>query len=321
MLKPPFSGGLVAPLYLLLKRSERFLSSIQAWCDQMGSAEGLALETVRAYGGDLRFFCRYLGEQQLDLAPANLDQSLALDFLAWCRAKGHRASTVARRSRSLRLFFAWLMRQHLIPFDPLKELRPLKQPRCMPRPLDEPLVARLLATPVTAEREGLRARCVLELMYGSGLRIAEACGLRLADLRLEQTGGPAALVKGKGSRERMCFISEAAAEWLKEWLLQRGAGLPQEALFPGTKGRAVNQGTVRQNIQRYARQAGLPHFTPHQLRHSFATHLLEHGADIRIIQELLGHASLQSTQIYTRVSPLKAGEVYRATHPRAKMVV
>ncbi len=304
-------------------RIHRFRSLGRTWCDQLLSVSGLSLDTVRAYRSDLNIVCKYLYEKQLDLAPENLDRGVALDFLTWCREERlHHPATVARRASFLRLFFAWLHDEHHIPFNPLAKLLPLKKPKNIPRPLSEEQIRQVLRSPAVSEAEGLRARVLLELMYGSGVRISEACKLRLGSLLPEHPGGPAAIVHGKGSKDRIIFLATPTAAWLERWLDKRGPGGPEDPIFPGYRMKPLTVDTARHDILRYARAAGLPfRFTPHQLRHSFATHLLEHGADIRVIQELMGHASLQSTEVYTKVSPLKAHAVYRATHPRATMEV
>jgi integrase/recombinase XerC len=210
-----------------------------------------------------------------------------------------------------------MVENKMIAADPISIIRVGKIPKGLPRPLSEEELKRLLDAPDIAAHSGLRDRAAMELLYGSGLRISELCGLNFASLDLQNENGPSARILGKGKKTRLVPLSRASIAALAEYLQKRGPGKPKEPLFLGDRGERLVPRILQRNLKRYLIAAHLdPDYTPHKLRHSFATHLLDHGADIRVIQELLGHESLGTTQIYTKVSQSHAAESYRKAHPR-----
>lgn len=296
-----------------------------------GSLTSLAESTVEAYTTDLWSFVAW-AEAEGFTGPAELDRRAIRCYLASLAAGGRRPTTIARRLSSLRRWFAWLRRQGIVTADPTTGLSAPKGEARLPRVLRADELHQLLdeARPASPSVEAgsrldhaLRTRddAVLELLYGSGLRVGELVGLRLADVE-PATGWVTVL--GKGSKERRVPLSAPAAASLQRWingarrdLLAECPPPPGEpvpgALFLNRRGRALSARDVRRLLDR---RAPVPTH-PHALRHSFATHLLDGGADLRVVQELLGHADLTTTQRYTHVSRERLRRVVDATHPRA----
>jgi integrase/recombinase XerC len=241
-------------------------------------------------------------------------------YLAWCKqSQGHSSAIRARRVAALKHFYRFLEENKVIEANPIAIVRAGKLPKTLPRPLAEEEMRRLLEAPDITTLPGLRDRAALELLYGSGLRISELSSLNFASLDLKNENGPMLRVVGKGSKTRLVPLSRASMMALAEYLRKRGTGTPKEPIFLGDRGQRLVPRILQLNLKKYLLKANLdPDYTPHKLRHSFATHLLDHGADIRVIQELLGHASLATTQIYTKVSASRSSEVYRKSHPRDK---
>lgn len=280
---------------------------------------GLAARTVEAYKRDLDDFARFLHGRGIARPSQTTRASITL-YLLSLRRRGRSPATVKRRAAAIRSFFHYLLREQLLEQDPTLDLGAPKLPRRLPKVLSIEEVERLLAAadPVTAE--GLRDRALLELMYGSGLRVSEVVNLNLGDVDLT-----AELVRtvGKGSRERFVPVGSQAVAALLVYqrrgrpALARGRML--QALFLSRRGRLTRQGCWKV-VKRYARKAGITRpLSPHVLRHSFATHLLERGADLRAVQEMLGHASIATTQVYTHVTRDHLRAVYARAHPRDGM--
>src|SRR5665213_571872 len=289
-------------------------------------------KTVEGYSSDLADLLAYFAGTGADPGVGDLDRDLLRAYLA--RLAGRRLSAAARNRRlaAIRSFTRFLVEEGVLQADPLTLVRGLKSRRALPHPLTIPEVERLLdalETPLEATRaqddpfqgaETARDRALIELLYGSGLRIAEACGLPFNALELANPRGPQVRVRGKGSKERIIPLSKASVAALRGHLVHRGELRPKDPVFLGRQGEPLSPWTARRRLKGYLIKAGLPpDVTPHQLRHSFATHLLEGGADIRMIQDSLGHASLATTQIYTKVSGEHAQGEYRKAHPRDKM--
>src|SRR5665213_867357 len=289
-------------------------------------------KTVEGYSSDLADLLAYFAGTGADPGVGDLDRDLLRAYLA--RLAGRRLSAAARNRRlaAIRSFTRFLVEAGVLAADPLTLVRGLKSRRPLPHPLTIAEVERLLdavSSPLEATRaqdeafqeaDTARDRALIELLYGSGLRIAEACGLPFAGLELAAPSGPQVRVRGKGGRERIVPLSRAAVDALQAHLARRGELRPKTPIFLGRRGEPLSPKTVQWRLKRYLAKAGLPaNVTPHQLRHSFATHLLEGGADIRMIQDSLGHASLATTQIYTKVSGEHAQGEYRKAHPRDKM--
>jgi integrase/recombinase XerC len=283
---------------------------------------GLSPHTVAAYRRDATQFLSFAGRAGVT-DPAAVEPLLLRRFLALQRTRGLAASSIARKGAALRALFRFLARRGLVAEDPAAGLGVPRGPRRLPVVLKVRQVDRLLAGPRPVDPVGLRDRAVLELLYATGIRVGELCGLRLDDVDL---GADTVRVLGKGAKQRVVPFGEPARAALLDYLAGgRSAMLPEgeapagrEALFFNRRRRPMTQRDVRGMLERYRVAAGAPAGTsPHTLRHSFATHLLEGGADLRAVQELLGHVALTTTQTYTHVSNERLRRVYEQAHPRA----
>jgi integrase/recombinase XerC len=274
--------------------------------------------TVRAYAGDVRSLLDHAARAGVQ-APDELDLALLRSWLARLRSSGAARTTLARRGSSARVFTAWAHRRGLLPSDPGLLLATPKGHRPLPDVLEPDEAARLLDHVDGSGTEDLRDRVVLELLYASGIRVGELCGLDVDDV---DDGRRVLRVLGKGSRERSVPYGEPAARALAAW---RSVGRPAwvtassgAALLLGRRGGRLGTRAVHTLVtRRLGAVPGAPQLGPHGLRHSAATHLLEGGADLRSVQELLGHASLATTQIYTHVSVERLRTSYAGAHPRA----
>jgi len=293
---------------------------------------GLSRNTLQAYRSDLLQFGQYLDRRSLEVTEAAHGDIAA--FLAELAAGDGRhlqerppvaAATLARKVACLRSFYRHLRREGAIEHDPTAELRGPRKTQRLPRVLSREQVACLLRQPAGADARALRDRALLELMYACGLRASEAVGLELADVDLEEAMLRA---RGKGSKERIVPIGRQAVAALRAYcgegrprLLEARAGAParaQSRLFLNRRGGALTRQGLYKIIQGHARRAGLEErMSPHTLRHSFATHLLAGGCDLRSLQEMLGHADLATTQVYTHLSAERLKDVYFSAHPRA----
>jgi integrase/recombinase XerC len=280
------------------------------------SLSSCAPATVRAYRVDLEGFCTWAGRAGVE-EPDQVDRLLLRRYLAYLSTRGLARTSIARKAAALRRYFAWCRREGLVQEDPARRLTAAAGPARLPRVLSPREVDELLepAFAPVASPSSRRDDAVLELLYGSGLRVSECCGLDVGDLDLAKER---VAVRGKGGKERIVPLSRACREALGDYLaLGRPALLAQEsppgALFLNARGRRLGPRDVRRILDR--RSPVATH--PHALRHSFATHLLDNGADLRAVQELLGHASLRTTQVYTHVSRERLVRVYNGTHPRA----
>jgi integrase/recombinase XerC len=287
-----------------------FLSHLQT--ERQASAH-----TLRSYEHDLSLYCRYLSETQRENTdPRAVDALRLRRYSAWLTGQGFAASTVARRLASLRSFFRYLRRQGLVAVDPSAGLRNPKQARRLPRLLRVDEVIRLLDSVAVEGGAGVRDRAMLEVLYGGGLRVSELVGLNLDDLDYEQE---MVRVRGKGRRERLCPVGPMAMHWLGCWVpLRRPKIAGEKAVFLNQRGTRLTTRSVGRLLEAHLLRTGLVNMaSPHTLRHSFATHLLDRGADLRSVQELLGHRHLTTTQIYTHVTQERLLDIYHETHPRA----
>ncbi len=286
--------------------------SLQAFLDSLAVERGLSANTVRAYARDLRAHLAFIHSQGLrDLR--RVEESHLIVYLGRLRRTGAAPATVMRKLSAVRGFYRYLVREESIGSDPTANLPAARLQRRLPSVLSVEEVTRLLAQPDPDTRRGLRDRAMLELLYATGLRVSELVHLSRGDINFDM-----GLVRclGKGSKERIVPVGGPALEAVRSYLAARRDAAP--ALFLGNKGHPITRVTFWRIVRRYARQAGIrTPISPHTLRHSFATHMLEGGADLRAIQELLGHASIATTQIYTHVSVDRLREVYRSYHPRA----
>jgi integrase/recombinase XerC len=272
---------------------------------------------LRSYEDDLALYSSYLVEVQGPAAdPTAVDSVRLRRYSAWLTGRGYAPSTVARRLASLRSFFRFLRRQGLVTSDPSAGLRNPKQARRLPRLLRVDEVIRLLETVPRDTPPGIRDRAMLETLYGGGLRVGELVALNVEDIDGDQE---LVRVRGKGRRERLSPIGAMAVDWLKRWLpLRQPRAVREPALFLNQRGTRLTARSVGRLLEGHLLRAGLVDTaSPHTLRHSFATHLLDRGADLRSVQELLGHRNLTTTQIYTHVTQDRILDIYHEAHPRA----
>lgn len=286
----------------------RFLE--QAWAER-----GLARATLASYGADLRGLAGWLAARARSLLDA--DRGVLFDYLAARHAAGMQPRSGARLTSTLKQFGAWLVEQGLRADHPAADLAAPKLPRALPKALTESEVEALLQAPDLDTPLGLRDKAMLELLYATGLRVSELCSLRGEQLSLAQG---VLRVRGKGSKERLVPLGDEAQHWVERYL--RAArplihARPEPALFITQRGEPMTRQGFWLLVKRYAIIAGVRgHLSPHTLRHSFATHLLNHGADLRVVQLLLGHSDLSTTQIYTHVAREGLKAMHRKHHPR-----
>jgi integrase/recombinase XerD len=289
---------------------------IERFADALWGEQGLSDNTLSAYRSDLARLAAWLGRRGARLEAATRADLQA--YLAEVAAGGARPRTSARRLSSLRRFYRYLLREGSIEADPTALLDSPRLGRRLPRLLTEEEVERLLAAPDTATALGLRDRAMLETLYATGLRVSELVGLTRGRLGLE----PGVVrVVGKGDKERLVPLGEEAAAWLVRYLRDARPALlgrrVSEALFVTARAAAMTRQAFWHNLKGHARRAGIrTPLSPHSLRHAFATHLLNHGADLRVVQMLLGHADLSTTQIYTHVARERLKSLHARHHPR-----
>jgi integrase/recombinase XerC len=292
-------------------------SSIVQFLDHLRVERNSSPHTVRCYEDDLVQFEGYLVESIGERAdPTAADARRLRAYSAWLSGRGYAPSTIARRLASLRSYYRYQRRQGVVASDPVGGLRNPKQPRRLPKLLRVEDVIRLLDAIPTADDLGVRDRAMFETLYGGGLRVGELVGLDLADLDEESA---MVRVRGKGRRERLCPIGSMAMEWVQRWRAARRPLRPGDpALFLNRRGTRLTSRSVGRLLQEHLVGLGFdPSSSPHTFRHSFATHLLDRGADLRSVQDLLGHRSLTTTQIYTHVTRERLIDAYNEAHPRA----
>ncbi len=278
------------------------------------SEKGLAPNTLAAYRRDLDRFRRWLRRHGAP-APARVTGATVTEFLVAERRGGAAARTIARRLSALKMFFRFLVLDGHLRQDLTADLEAPHTGKYLPDCLAEEEVDRLLAQPDTMTDAGVRDRALLELIYAAGLRVSEAATLRYGQCALDNGE---IRVTGKGSRERVVPVHDGAVHWLRAHLARQGTPAADGYVFAGRSGGALTRQRVWQVIKACARRAGLDaaRVRVHTLRHSFATHLLQHGADLRRVQELLGHADIATTQIYTHVNPAYLKDLQKKYHPR-----
>ncbi len=280
-------------------------------------------QTVKSYREDLTQSLDFLRQQNKTTFSEIKDwntRSLRA-FVAWLHDQGYAKSTVARRLAAVRTFGKFLCRQGILTVNPAIALRGPRLDKKLPHFLTLQQVETLLDAPGTATAPGRRDRAILETIYSAGLRVSELVGLNLADFDLAEG---VIVVRGKGMQERLALLGPHAIAALQAWIVDRthfleaGADAAGDAVFLNKNGTRLTTRSIGRMLEKYLRQAGLdPRTTPHTLRHSFATHLLDNGADIRGVQELLGHKSLTTTQVYTHISTKRLTEGFQQAHPRA----
>jgi integrase/recombinase XerD len=296
---------------------------VEEFLSYLAVERGRAANTLVAYRRDLTGYARWLDDQHVTLATvstADLDR-----YVARCRVD-HAPASVARRLAALRMLHRFLVEEGRRADDPTADLDGVQVPAGIPHPLTEVQVEALLEAVTGVDPLARRDRALLELLYATGARISEATGLSLGDLDL---GDRLVRLFGKGAKERIVPIGRAAVTAIEEWMEPDGRPRLEpdrwrrrgdaEALFLNQRGSRLTRQSAWAVVGRYGRLAGIPGtLSPHVLRHSCATHLLDRGADLRIVQEMLGHASISTTQVYTKVSQERLWEVYRQAHPRAR---
>jgi integrase/recombinase XerD len=297
------------------------LYAIDTFIDALWLEEGLSKNTLAAYRRDLTLYAKWLAEKS-----RGLDDTAEVDLQAYFSHRhtpGSKATSANRRLTVFKRYFRWALRENRIAADPTLKLQSAKQALRVPKTLSEAQVEALLAAPDTSNALGIRDRTMLELMYASGLRVSELVDLKVFNVSLNDN---VLRVLGKGSKERLVPFGEVAAQWLRQYL-----GAPRQELLAGkqtqdlfvtvrgpTAGSAMSRVMFWYVVKKYALAAGIRSaLSPHTLRHAFATHLLNHGADLRAVQLLLGHVDISTTTIYTHVARERLAQLHAAHHPRA----
>jgi len=291
------------------------VAAIDRFLDGLWLEDGLAKNSLAAYRRDLTLFATWLATE----ASRELARARESDLRGYMLARHDgKATSANRRLAVFRRFYRWGLRERLVDEDPTLKLRPARQPLRVPGTLSEAQVDALLAAPDVETPLGSRDRAMLELMYASGLRVSELVELRLVNLSLADG---VVRVMGKGSKERLVPFGDEARRWLESWLASARADLLQgrrsDALFVTVRAAAMTRQMFWNLVRKYALAAGIRQpLSPHTLRHAFATHLLNHGADLRAVQLLLGHADISTTTIYTHVARERLRQLHAKHHPR-----
>lgn len=297
-------------------------AAVDAFLRDRALTRGSSMRTVEAYGRDLLALTEFLQEAHVpdleSVRPSHLRS-----FMAGELERGLAKSSLARRLSCCRSFFDYLIREDVIEVNPARALSLPKQPKPVPSFYYPEEVKALLESITATDLWSLRDRALLEFLYAAGVRVSECVGLDVTDVSMQEG---TALVFGKGGKERYVVVGRQAIQSMERYLEARSAHVfagsdekaSQEALFVNRRGGRLTDRSVRRILDLHIRRvAGLSHISPHAMRHSFATHLLDGGADLRVVQELLGHASLSTTQIYTHTSRERLAQVYHQAHPRA----
>ncbi len=290
---------------------------IEKFLDTQWLEKGLSDNTLKAYRSDLDIFAAWVSQRQRSIVSVRRED--VHGYLSYRLGKGQKARSTARCLSCLRAFYRYLLRENMVTEDPTLRVENPNIGRSLPDTLTEQDVERLLAAPDLATPIGVRDRTMLEVLYACGLRVSELTGLRLSEINLRQ--GVIRIV-GKGSKERLVPMGEESISWVTRYLADARIqllkkNLAQDTVFPSNRGVQMTRQTFWYRIREHARSAGIKKkLSPHTLRHAFATHLLNHGADLRVVQLLLGHADLSTTQIYTHVAQHRMKELHRIHHPR-----
>ncbi len=303
---------------------------IETFIDHLWMENGLSENTLSAYRNDLAGFSLWLEQNNHSLKK--VDASIIQAYLAFNYSVQQKRRSVARLLSSLRRFYLYLFRENQISEDPTQLLESPKGEQTLPLSLNEQQIEDLLAAPDTSDDLGLRDRAMLEVLYATGLRVSELIGLQTSQISMQQG---VIRVIGKGNKERLVPVGEIALDWLVKYYRQsrpqlldssskqkkskQGAGSQCSEVFVTRRGKAMTRQAFWYLIKRYALLAGIAtdQLSPHTLRHAFATHLLNHGADLRVVQMLLGHSDISTTQIYTHVADQRLRDMYHNHHPRA----
>jgi len=288
---------------------------LEKYIDSLWLEKGLSRNTLESYQRDLEAFRQWLDGR----AIISVRREDLMRYLSDRMAKGIKSRSTARALSCLRGLYRYLLRENMISEDPTLQIQNPKLGRPLPDSLSEREVERLLAAPDVKTPIGFRDRTMLEVLYASGLRVSELVGLRLTDVNLRQG---VVRVMGKGSKERLVPLGEEAISWVQRYLLEARPellkkNLVEDAVFPSSHGKPMTRQTFWYRIKAHATTAEIKRkISPHTLRHAFATHLINHGADLRVVQLLLGHSDLSTTQIYTHVAQQRLKSVHQTHHPR-----
>nr|WP_047539864.1 site-specific tyrosine recombinase XerD [Methylotenera versatilis] len=290
-------------------------SQIDTFIDHLWLEDGLSKNTLESYRADLSQFNAWLNKQEVQLfsvSQADIQQYLSIKF------PQSKPRSISRLIASMRRFYRYALREHLIGIDPTLQIESPKLPRSLPKSLNEQEVTDLLNAPDISQHIGLRDRAMLELLYASGLRVSELVTVNVNEV---STQDGVVRVTGKGSKTRLVPMGEEAADWIDRYLKYARPEIlqkrPCDALFVTNRAEMMTRQAFWYLIKRYALIAGITkHMSPHVLRHAFATHLLNHGADLRVVQMLLGHSDISTTQIYTHVARERLKKLHSAHHPR-----
>ena len=295
---------------------EFFVTYLPIYLDYITVEKGLAKNSIESYARDLRDFGRYLADLPLELK--SVERLHLVRYFQHVRNSGISARSVARALAAIRGMFRFLVAERHLDHDPTENLENPRIWTSLPKSLQSSEVEALLAAPDLATTLGLRDKAILELLYATGLRVSEVINVKLDDIVMD--AGYLRTI-GKGSKERIVPFGDSARDAILAWLER---GRPEfdrgvdARLFISNRGRGVSRQTVWLRIEKYVREAGIQtHISPHMLRHSFATHLLENGADLRSVQMMLGHSDISTTQIYTHISKARLQKLYDTFHPRA----
>jgi len=297
--------------------SPQDLAELDTFIDHLWLEDGLSKNTLESYRLDLTSFALWLmpqNKQLLTVGQADIQQYLAVKF------PQSQPRSISRLIASMRRFYRYLMRDNKISLDPTIQIQSPKLPRSLPKSLNEEDVIALLNAPNIAEPTGLRDKAMLELLYACGLRVSELVGIKVTEVSLSDG---VVRITGKGSKTRLVPMGEEAVDWITRYLSDARSAILQkrlcDALFVTNRGEAMTRQAFWYLIKRYALLAGITkHMSPHVLRHAFATHLLNHGADLRVVQMLLGHSDISTTQIYTHVARERLKKLHEEHHPRGK---
>ncbi|MDY6913486.1 MAG: tyrosine recombinase XerC [Planctomycetota bacterium] len=312
------------------------LPVISRFLDALDAERNFSPHTIRSYATDLVQFCRFLAAGQAataeqlppadDLPAGTLKKKLLavapMDvraYLVMMRNSNYSKSTIARKLASLRSFYKYLVRTNVLTTSPVSVIRTPRQDKRLPKHLDIQQIEALLAAPDTTTLTGARDRAIIETLYSAGLRVSELVAMNREDL---DEFSEALRIRGKGKKERLVPLGSRAVQAIEAYLAKRTAtfgAAKRGALFVNKSGKRLSDRSIRRNLDKHTRQAGIAvHVSPHMLRHSFATHMLNAGADLRSVQEMLGHESLSTTQIYTHLTTRRLKQVYDRAHPMAR---
>lgn len=288
---------------------------IDSFLEHLVVERSVAENTISAYEHDLKFFFEWMDERGKDIDEIGAGD--LTDFSSFCRSRKHKATSISRRLSAVRQFYRFLLEEGRIKKDPTREMVTPKRGKYLPQVLSTDEVDRLLAAPDVSTPIGTRDKAMIELLYATGLRVSELVGLKMHMLNL---GVGYLICRGKGGKERLVPIGESAMKWVKEYIAVVRPAMVRKSsdvLFCSNRGGAMTRQNFWYMIRRYAYHAAImKSISPHVLRHSFATHLLAGGADLRSVQMMLGHSDISTTQIYTHINTARLKEIHERFHPR-----